>query len=51
VFRVVRPEMSKEMERKVREVVRGILGEVSLLWATTAWPWLELAGWRCRCEG
>ena len=27
VFSVVRPEMSKEMERQVREVVREILGE------------------------
>ena len=31
VFSVVRPEMSKEMERKVREEVREILAEEGLL--------------------
>ena len=31
VFSVVRPEMSKEMERQVREMVREILGEEGLL--------------------
>ena len=31
VFSVVRPEMSKEMERRVREEVRNILGEEGLL--------------------
>ncbi len=31
VFSVVRPEMSKEMERRVREEVREILAEEGLL--------------------
>jgi len=31
VFSVVRPEMSKEMERQVREMVREILAEEGLL--------------------
>jgi len=31
VFSVVRPEMNKETERKVREMVREILGEEGLL--------------------
>ena len=31
VFSVVRPEMSKEMERQVREEVREILAEEGLL--------------------
>ena len=31
VFSVVRPEMSKETERQVREAVREILGEEGLL--------------------
>ena len=31
VFSVVRPEMDKGMERKVREMVREILGEEGLL--------------------
>lgn len=31
VFRVVRPQMGKEMERSVREELREILGEEGLL--------------------
>jgi len=31
LFTVVRPEMSKEMERRVRQTVREILGEDGLL--------------------
>jgi len=47
VFSVVRPEMSKEMERKVRKVVRRFLGEEGLLWATGGWPRPAVQGWRC----
>jgi hypothetical protein len=36
--------MSKEMERKVRKVVRGILGEVGFLWATEDWLWPAVQG-------
>ena len=31
VFSLVRPEMDKEMERKVREMMREILGEEGLV--------------------